>query len=440
MSETKIEKLINELQWRGLLHQKTSNIENLKDNVVAYVGFDPTSDSLHIGNLAPIMMMTHCVKSGARAIGLVGGATGMIGDPSGKKSERKFLDEQTLNYNFDCITKQLSGLLPPSPEESTYIPTTINNYDWYKNMSILDFLRNVGKHMSVNVMMTKDSVRNRIKPDETGEAVEGISFTEFTYQLIQAKDFAHLNNIYGCNLQMGGSDQWGNMTAGTELIRKTTGSQTHAITCPLITKSDGAKFGKSEKGNVWLDSNKTTPFEFYQYWINLSDEDAEKMIKVFTLLSREIIEDLIAKHTAAPYKRELQKILAKEVTTFVHGEDGYNEALAATNILFGKSSLDQISSLNKNQFERIFSAVPVTKINRIVYDQSASIISLLTEDSKFEIFKSKSDIRRLIKDNAISVNLEKIDMQNKVDKLRLLHDKYLIIKKGKKNYHLINVY
>ena len=440
MSKTQIQKLVEELEWRGLLHQQTSNIEDLKNNVVAYVGFDPTSDSLHIGNLAPIMMMTHCVRAGARAIGLVGGATGMIGDPSGKKSERKFLDEQTLDYNFDCITAQLKKLLPKAQDDSTYIPTTINNYDWYKNMSILDFLRNVGKHMSVNVMMTKDSVRNRIKPENEGEVVDGISFTEFTYQLIQAKDFAHLNDKYGCNLQMGGSDQWGNMTAGTELIRKTNGNHTHAITCPLITKSDGSKFGKSEKGNVWLDSNKTTPFEFYQYWINLSDIDAEKMIKVFTLLSREVIEDLIVKHNEAPYKRELQKVLAKEVTIIVHGEEGYNEALAATNILFGKSSLQQIRDLTKEQFERIFSAVPVTKVDRIIYDQSQSIVALLTEDSKFEIFKSKSDIRRLIKDNAISVNLEKIDMQNKVTALELFHEKYLIIKKGKKNYHLINVY
>jgi len=428
-------KLIEELKWRGLLHQTTPELENIKsEKITAYAGFDPTADSLHIGNLAPIMLLKHLQNNGANIIALVGGATGMIGDPSGKKSERKFLDEKTLDHNFDSIKKQIIELLPTNKENKTRI---VNNYEWYKNMNILDFLRNVGKYITVNTMMSKDSVKNRIN----GENNQGISFTEFTYQLIQAQDFRHLNLNFGCNLQVGGSDQWGNMTAGIELLRKAEGKDVNALTCPLITKSDGSKFGKSEKGNVWLDLEQTSPYEFYQFWFNQTDEDAAKFIKIFTFLSKDEIEYLIEEHSKEPHKRKLQIKLAEEVTKLIHGNNGLEEAKVATNFLFSKKNIDinSLERINIKSFERIFSSVPNTQIDKLTFESASDIFDLLSDKTNFEIFKSKGDIRRMIKNNGLAINLSKVNNSTKLEDINTIHTKYIIIQKGKKNFHLIKI-
>ena len=432
-----MKKVIEELQWRGLLHQTTPELINKNSKkITVYAGFDPTADSLHIGNLAPIMLLKHLQNAGANIIALVGGATGMIGDPSGKKSERKFLDEKTLDKNFDAIRNQIHELLPKNNSDAN-IPKMVNNYNWYKDMNILFFLRNVGKYITVNTMMSKDSVKNRIN----GENNAGISFTEFTYQLIQAQDFRHLNNKYGCNLQVGGSDQWGNMTAGIELLRKADSVEVDALTCPLITKTDGSKFGKSENGNVWLDANKTSPYNFYQFWFNQTDEDAAKFIKIFTFLTKSEIDNIINEHNAAPHKRLLQKRLAEEVTKMIHGEEGLQEALVATDFLFSKKNVDinSLERISDTSFERIFSSVPNTHINKIIFDYATDIYDLLSEKTNFEIFKSKGDIRRLIKNNGLSINLSKIKNDTNLTDLKTIHSKYIIIQKGKKNFHLLKI-
>jgi len=428
-----MKELIKELKWRGLLHQHTAGLENLECMPTGYVGFDPTADSLHIGNLAPIMLLIHLNLAGGKIIGLVGGATGMIGDPSGKKNERKFLDETTLDHNFDKIKKQLFTLIISGNAGRV---VAVNNFDWYKNMSILDFLRNVGKHATVNTMMTRDSVRNRIKPEIEGESVDGISFTEFTYQLIQAKDFEHLNVKHECNLQMGGSDQWGNITAGIDLVRRTNGKSVHGLTCPLITKTDGTKFGKSEAGNVWLDKDKTSPFEFFQFWINQTDIDAKKFIKIFTLLDKKSIEVLIKLHDENPAKRFLQNELATNLTEFVHGKSGLKEAQIATDLLFGKLNLDTLSDISVEIFEKVFKTIPQTTVDVLTGN---NVIDILSEQTNFEIFKSKGDVRRLIKNNGLSINLKKVNVDTIITDFKKLHSKFLLIQKGKKNFHVLKI-
>lgn len=430
--------LIKELEWRGMIHQYTTPLLDIEvKNIIAYVGFDPTADSLHIGSLAPIMLMTHLRKAGGNVMALVGGATGMIGDPSGKKNERQFLTEKDLDHNYECVKNQLNSLIPYKNDDVT-VPDLVNNYTWYEDMNILDFLRNVGKYITVNTMMARDSVKNRIN----GEG-DGISFTEFTYQLIQAQDFRFLHSNYNCNLQMGGSDQWGNMVAGMELVRKAENGNVDVLTCPLIAKSDGTKFGKSEKGNIWLDANKTTPFEFYQYWMNQSDIDAEKFIKIFTFLSQDEITTLIDSHNENPSNRLLQTKLAKEVTTFVHGEEGYKEALFTTDVLFAKNKniMKDLMELNKETFERIFATVPTTTITVDALNSAVGYFDLLSENTKCEIFESKGAVRRMVKNGGLTVNMKKVNLDsNIVTELKLIHEQYIIVQKGKKNFHLIKIY
>lgn len=419
-----------------MIHQHTPTLPEIDvKNIIAYVGFDPTSDSLHVGSLAPIMLMTHLRKAGGNVMALVGGATGMIGDPSGKKNERQFLTEELLDHNYKCVSAQLNKLVKYKNSDET-IPDQVNNYIWYEDMTILDFLRDVGKYITVNTMMARDSVKNRIN----GEG-DGISFTEFSYQLIQAQDFRYLHDNYNCNLQMGGSDQWGNMTAGMELIRKAENASVDVLTCPLITKGDGTKFGKSEKGNVWLDSSKTTPFEFYQYWMNQSDVDAERFIKIFTFLNREEINSLIEIHTNDPSKRTLQSALANEVTKFVHGEEGYQEALFTTDVLFAKSKniMNELMKLNKNTFERIFATVPTTTIKLNELNLESGYFTLLSEHTHYEIFESKGAVRRMVKNGGLMVNMIKLTLDSDSKELILIHDQYIIVQKGKKNFHLIKI-
>lgn len=428
--------IIEELKWRGLFHQSTAEIEDLNINdVVAYAGFDPTADSLHIGNLAPIMLMMHIKRAGGSVIGLVGGATGMIGDPSGKKSERNFLDEETLNKNFEGVKAQLENIFEFDPNFNL-----INNFDTFNNMSVLDLLRDFGKHLTVNVMMSKDSVKSRINRtnNDISNETSGISFTEFTYQLIQGIDFHNLFVNNKCNLQIGGSDQWGNITAGTELIRRKHSQKAHGLTCPLISKSDGSKFGKSEKGNVWLSPEKTTPFEFFQFWINQSDEDAEKFIKIFTFKSREKIENIIEKHKENPHQRLLQNELANDITKFIHGEDALKIVQTTTNFIFKKNT-DGILDLNKNDFEKVFDTIPKSIISKGILNKSNSIMDFLSLDTNFEIFKSKSDVKRMIAGNGLSINLLKVTPDLQLKDINLIHDNFIIVQKGKKNFHLVKL-
>ncbi|WP_435578380.1 tyrosine--tRNA ligase [Gilvibacter sp.] len=420
---------VEELQWRGMIHDVMPDTEEHLNEAMraAYVGFDPTADSLHIGNLVPIMLLAHFQRAGHKPVALVGGATGMIGDPSGKSSERNLLDEATLRHNQECVRAQLSHFLDfDSGAENQAV--MVNNYDWMKEFSFLDFIRDVGKHITVNYMMAKDSVKNRL----TGEGAQGMSFTEFTYQLVQGYDFLHLYQNEDCTLQMGGSDQWGNITTGTELIRRIGGGKGFALTCPLITKSDGSKFGKSEGGNVWLDPKRTSPYKFYQYWINSADEDAEKYIKIFTFLDQQTVESLIAEHKEQPHMRLLQKRLAEEVTTTVHGKEALEQAVAASNILFGKSTADSLRALDEQTFLDVFSGVPQAELSRASLEEGVDMIAALVEHSGF--LKSNGEARRALKENSISLNKEKVNESKTLNASDLINNKFILLQRGKKNY------
>jgi len=425
---------IEELQWRGMLHDSMPGTEEhlLEKMRSAYVGFDPTADSLHIGNLVPIMLLAHYQRCGHRPIALVGGATGMIGDPSGKSSERNLLDEKTLRHNQECVKAQLGHFLDfTSDAENAAI--LVNNYDWMKEFSFLEFIRDVGKHITVNYMMAKDSVKNRIG----SESKEGMSFTEFTYQMVQGYDFLHLFRENDTTIQMGGSDQWGNITTGTELIRRIGNGKGYAITCPLITKSDGSKFGKSEGGNVWLDAKRTSPYKFYQYWLNTSDEDAEKYIKIFTFLDKETIASLIAEHQEAPHTRILQKRLGEEVTVLVHGAEEYEKALEASEILFGKSTSESLKKLDEQTFLDVFDGVTQATVSSEDFSAGLDMIRALAAKTNF--LKSNGDARRALKENSISVNKEKVKEDYIISSKDLIAEKYVLLQRGKKTYFLLKI-
>jgi tyrosyl-tRNA synthetase len=397
----------------------------------AYVGIDPTADSLHIGHLVSVMMLKHFQIAGHKPIALVGGATGMIGDPSGKSTERNLLDEQTLRHNEACLKKQLAKFLDFASDAAN-AAELVNNYDWMKNFSFLDFIRDIGKHITVNYMMAKDSVKKRLGE----EAKMGLSYTEFSYQLVQGTDFLHLYREKNCKLQMGGSDQWGNITTGTELIRRKESGEAFALTCPLITKADGGKFGKTESGNVWLDPKLTTPYKFYQFWLNVSDADAEKYIKIFTLLSRQEVAVLVKEQQAAPHLRPLQKRLAKEVTCMVHDEDEYNKAVDASEILFGKATTESLAKLDKQTFLSVFEGVPTYQVDRARLDVGVPVVELLTTDT--QAFPSKGELRRTIKGNGLSLNQAKLtDQDYLVTGADLINGSYILVQKGKKNYYII---
>ena len=426
---------IEELQWRGMLHDSMPGTEEhlLEEMRSAYVGFDPTADSLHIGSLVPIMLLAHYQRCGHRPIALVGGATGMIGDPSGKSSERNLLDEKTLRHNQECVKAQLSHFLDfTSSAKNAAI--LVNNYDWMKTFSFLDFIRDVGKHITVNYMMSKDSVKNRI----SYESKEGMSFTEFTYQLVQGYDFLHLYQKNQTTLQMGGSDQWGNITTGTELIRRIGGGKGYAITCPLITKSDGSKFGKSEGGNVWLDAKRTSAYKFYQYWLNTSDEDAEKDIKIFTFLDQETIQNLSIEHAKAPHTRILQKRLGEEVTLLVHGKEEFEKAVAASEILFGNSTTEDLKSLDEQTFLDVFDGIPQALISSELLSEGISMVDALAAKSNF--LSSNGEAKRALKENGISVNKEKVPEDFVITKSDLIAEKYVLLQRGKKSYFLLRFY
>jgi tyrosyl-tRNA synthetase len=395
----------------------------------AYIGYDPTADSLHIGNLATIMMLVHFQRAGHKPIALVGGATGMIGDPSGRSEERNLLDEDTLRYNQECIRKQLEKFLDFGCRENA--AEMVNNYDWTREFSLLQFLREVGKHLTVNYMVAKDSVKKRM------DSGSGISFTEFTYQLVQGYDFCWLYEYKNVKLQMGGSDQWGNILTGTELIRRKLGGEAFAITCPLITKTDGGKFGKTEEGNIWLDPNRTSPYAFYQFWLNVSDEDAAMLIRKFTLLSMEEIVRLEDEHRKSPHLRILQKALAKDITVRVHSEAEFQTALEASEILFGKGTADSLKKLPEETMLSVLEGVPRCEIERSVISGSIDIVEFLAD--KTRIFSSKGEARRMLKEGGVQVNKQKVEEGFRLDGSHLLNDKYILIQKGKKNYHLIRV-
>jgi tyrosyl-tRNA synthetase len=428
-------KFVDELKWRGMIHDIMPGTEELlnKEKTSGYIGFDPTADSLHIGHMVQVMLLVHFQRSGHTPIALVGGATGMIGDPSGKSEERNLLDETSLRRNQEAIKKQLSKFLDfQSANENRAL--MVNNYDWMKEYSFLGFIRDIGKHITVNYMMSKDSVKKRIG----SESKEGMSFTEFSYQLVQGTDFLHLYNNFNCKLQMGGSDQWGNIVTGTELIRRKAGGEAFALTCPLITKSDGSKFGKTESGNVWLDPEKTTPYQFYQFWLNVSDEDAAKYIKIFTILGQQEIEEIINEHKKAPHERLLQKRLAEEVTVMVHSRADYDGAVDASQILFGKGTTESLKKMNENTFLSVFEGVPVFDVSMDLLKSGISIADLCTEHS--QVFPSKGELRRLVQGGGFSINKEKIDNPDvRVRTESLLNNKYLLLQKGKKNYYLIRV-
>lgn len=426
---------VEESRWRGMLHNIMPGTEELleKEMVTAYVGIDPTADSLHIGHLCSVMMLRHLQRNGHKPIALVGGATGMIGDPSGKSAERNLLDEATLYHNQEAIKKQLSKFLD-FESDAPNRAELVNNYDWMKEFTFLDFARTVGKHITVNYMMAKDSVQKRLN----GEARDGLSFTEFTYQLLQGYDFLHLYETKGCKLQMGGSDQWGNITTGAELIRRMNGGEVFALTWPLITKADGTKFGKTESGNVWLDPRYTSPYKFYQFWLNVSDEDAKRYIKIFTSIEREEIEALIAEHEQAPHLRVLQKRLAKEVTVMVHSEADYQAALEASQILFGNATSDALKRLDEDTLLSVFEGVPQYEISRTDLENGIHIVDLLSD--KTMIMSSKGEARRALKNNAIAINKEKVqDAELMVDPDYLIDGKYILLQSGKKNYYLLIV-
>ncbi len=416
-----------------MIHTMMPGTEELlqKEMVTAYLGIDPTADSLHIGHLCGVMMLRHFQRCGHKPLALVGGATGMIGDPSGKSQERNLLDEETLRHNQECIKRQLGKFLDFESDAPNHAEL-VNNYDWMKDFTFLDFARTVGKHITVNYMMAKDSVQKRLN----GEARDGLSFTEFTYQLLQGYDFLHLYETKGCKLQLGGSDQWGNITTGSELVRRTNGGEVFALTCPLVTKADGTKFGKTESGNVWLDARYTSPYKFYQFWLNVSDDDAKRYIKIFTTLSREEIEGLIAEHDQAPHLRVLQKRLAKEVTIMVHSEEDYNMAVEASNILFGNSTSEQLRKLDEETLLSVFEGVPQFEVSREAILAGVPAIELTTEHAA--VFPSKGEMRKLTQGGGVSINKEKLVAPDTlVDASYLLNDKYLIVQRGKKNYYLL---
>ena len=426
---------VEELRWRGMIHDIMPGTEELlkKEFSSAYVGIDPTADSLHIGHLVSVMMLKHFQLSGNRPIALVGGATGMIGDPSGKSEERNLLDELTLRKNQEAIKKQLSKFLDFQSDKPNKA-ILVNNYDWMKEFSFLGFIREIGKHITVNYMMSKDSVKKRLG----SEAKEGMSFTEFSYQLVQGTDFLFLYNNYNCRLQMGGSDQWGNIVTGTELIRRKTGGEAFALTCPLITKSDGTKFGKTESGNVWLDPVKTTPYQFYQFWLNVSDEDAAKYIKIFTILDRNTIEDFTLRHNENPQERILQKKLAEEVTIMVHSPEDFESAVDASRILFGKGTTDSLRKMTESTFLSVFEGVPVFDLKKEIILPGVTVADLCALHT--DIFISKGELRRLIQGGGLSINKEKINNPELIiNSGSLLNSKYLLIQKGKKNYFLIRI-
>ncbi len=423
---------VEELQWRGMIHDIMPGAEELleKEMSSAYVGIDPTADSLHIGHLVGVMMLKHFQLAGHRPIALIGGATGMIGDPSGKSAERNLLDEPTLRHNQDALKAQLAKFLDfDSGEDNAAL--LVNNYDWMSKFSFLEFIRDVGKHLTVNYMMAKESVKKRIGE----ESKSGMSFTEFSYQLVQGYDFLYLYNHHNCKLQMGGSDQWGNITTGTELIRRKESGEAFAITCPLITKADGGKFGKTESGNVWLDPEKTSPYAFYQFWLNTSDEDAKKYIKIFTLLGREEISTLIEEHEKAPHLRLLQKTLSEHLTKMVHSEEALQSAINASQILFGKGTAEMLKELDEITFLSVFEGVPQSEISSD--DLKLPPLDLLA--GKAKIFASKGEARRMIKDNAVSVNQQKIKDDFDFSEAELLNGKYILVQKGKKKYFILHL-
>ena len=418
---------VEELKWRGMIHDIMPGTEEqfAKEMTTAYIGFDPTADSLHIGSLVQIMILVHLQKAGHKPVALVGGATGMVGDPSGKSKERNLLDEETLTHNLKCMRRQLEQFLDFNCGENA--AEVVNNFDWFKNFSFLDFIRDVGKYISVNYMMAKDSVKSRLEA--------GMSFTEFSYQWVQGYDFYWLWKNKNCRVQLGGSDQWGNIVTGTELIRRKGGGQAFAVTTPLIKKADGGKFGKTEEGNVWLDKTKTSPYKFYQFWLNASDEDAKNYIKIFTLKSQEKINAIITEHEQSPHLRVLQKALADEVTTRVHSAEDLEMAIKASNILFGKSTADDLKSLDEDTFLSVFDGVPQFEV--AASDLDSGIVDFLAE--KTQVFASKGEARRMLKSNAVSINKEKVSEEKKIRTTDLISNKYILIQKGKKNYFLIIV-
>ena len=423
---------VEELQWRGMIHDIMPGTEEvlMKELCSAYVGIDPTADSLHIGHLVGVMMLKHFQLAGHRPLALVGGATGMIGDPSGKSAERNLLTEQELRHNQDALKAQLAKFLDfDSGEENAAL--LVNNYDWMNTFSFLDFIRDVGKHITVNYMMAKDSVKKRINQ----ESKTGMSFTEFSYQLVQGYDFLYLHDNYNCKLQMGGSDQWGNITTGTELIRRKSSGEAFALTCPLITKADGGKFGKTESGNVWLDPAKTSPYAFYQFWLNTSDGDAEKYIKIFTLLNQKEIAVLVDEHKLAPHQRLLQKTLAENITSMVHSDEALQAAIDASQILFGKGTTETLKKLDEATFLSVFEGVPQSEITK--EDLNLPPLDLLAD--KAGIFASKGEARRMIKDNAVSVNRVKIKDNFDFSTAELLNGKYILVQKGKKKYFILRL-
>ena len=430
-----MENLVAELQWRGLVHDMMPGTEEqlLKEMTTTYIGFDPTSDSLHIGSLVPIILLVHLEKFGHKPIALVGGATGMIGDPSGKSDERNLLDEATLEKNVAGIKAVLSRFLDFNSSAAN-APILVNNYDWMKDFSFINFARDVGKRITVNYMMAKDSVKKRLGADG-----EGMSFTEFTYQLIQGYDFHHLYKAHHCLLQMGGSDQWGNITTGTELVRRMNGegAKAFAMTCPLITKADGSKFGKSEGGNVWLTSDKTSVYKFYQFWLNTSDEDSEKYIKIFTFLDKNVIDSLIAEHKEAAHLRILQRKLAEEVTILVHGKAELDKAIQASNILFGNATADDLKQLDEATFLEVFDGVPQAEISRNDIDSGINIVDVLNEKSGF--LKSNGEARRALTENSISVNKEKVTEEFQLTSTDLINNQFVLLQRGKKNYFVIRI-
>jgi len=425
---------VEELRWRGLLHDIMPDTEEylLKNKTAGYIGFDPTADSLHIGSLVQILILKHFQNAGHKPIALVGGATGMVGDPSGKSAERNLLDEATLLKNVNGVKAQLARFLDfDSAAENP--AELVNNFDWMKDISLIDFVRDTGKHITVNYMMAKDSVKKRLG----SESKEGMSFTEFTYQLFQGYDFYHLYKEMDCKLQMGGSDQWGNITTGTELIRRKAQGKAYAITVPLVTKADGTKFGKTEGGNVWLDANRTSPYKFYQYWLNSSDEDAEKYIKIFTFLDKETIEALIAEHKKAPNMRLLQKKLGEEVTVMTHGQEAFENAIKASNILFGKSTGEDLKSLDEQTFLDVFDGVPQASVSKDDIKEGLDMIGALAAKTGF--LNSNGEARRALKENAISVNKEKVKEDFTISNTDLIADKYVLLQRGKKNYYLLKI-
>ena len=423
---------VKELEWRGMLHDVMPGTEeHLLDGMqAAYLGIDPTADSLHIGHLVGVMLLRHFQLAGHKPVALIGGATGMIGDPSGKSEERNLLDETTLRFNQVAIREQLSRFLD-FESDAPNAAVLVNNYDWMKDMGFLEFIRDVGKHITVNYMMSKDSVKKRLSADSK----EGMSFTEFTYQLVQGYDFLHLFRSHNCTLQMGGSDQWGNITTGTELIRRIESGKGFALTCPLITKADGTKFGKTEQGNVWLDAHRTSPYAFYQYWLNTSDEDAARYIKIFTFLEQGEIDALVEAHGREPQLRMLQRRLAEEITVMVHSREEFENAVAASNILFGKATSEQLRKLSENTFLEVFEGVPQAHLPKSEIEEGLEIIHALAGKSGF--LSSNGEARRELRQNSISVNKEKVGEDYRIGSADLINDKYVLLQRGKKSYMIL---